>query len=118
MKTKRKLSAKQARLISTLTERLLHQVDVVGYELSTRNITQKVNRHNLAALMLTSQNRLQGEWARLQLHIGQEKLKAYEKSQAFLLQMKDQITHPDKTVKALAEVIHNHPLNLLRLLKR
>jgi CBS-domain-containing membrane protein len=51
----------------------LGQLDRLGYELYRRGITDQVNRHNLAALALTQQQRLKGEMTRLELRVGLQK---------------------------------------------
>lgn len=51
------------------------QLDRLGYELQRRGITDQVNRHNLAALAITQQQRMKGEITRLELHVGLQKIK-------------------------------------------
>lgn len=48
----------------------LGQLDRIGFELNRRGITDQINRHNLAALAMTQQQRLKGEMTRLELRVG------------------------------------------------
>jgi uncharacterized protein YhdP len=58
-----------------IIEFALHQLDNIGFELHRRGLTDQVNRHNLAALAMNSQQRLKGEMTRLELRIGLQKLR-------------------------------------------
>lgn len=51
----------------SLTEQALKQLDSAGYMLSRYGITEKVNRHNLIALVMTEREHLKGELSRLEL---------------------------------------------------
>ena len=53
----------------------LHQLDLIGYELQSRGISDQVNRHNLAALAMTKQQQLKGEMARYELKVAIQKRK-------------------------------------------
>ncbi|XOZ32457.1 hypothetical protein ACMDCT_09580 [Halomonadaceae bacterium KBTZ08] len=44
-----------------LTAMALNGLDRVGYELESLGITNRVNRHTLAAFMMAEKNRLEGE---------------------------------------------------------
>lgn len=56
-----------------ITDRLvktaLRQLDALGYELDRRGITNRVNRHNIAAFLMHQQHHLQGEWESLQTRL-------------------------------------------------
>ena len=53
----------------------LKQLDIIGYELSRKGVTDKINRHTIAALIVTEDQRLQGELSRLQLRIDMQRAK-------------------------------------------
>lgn len=57
----------------TLINFALGQLDNLGYELQRRGISGQVNRHNLAALAMTQQQRVKGEITRAELQIGLQK---------------------------------------------
>lgn len=44
----------------------LESVDSLGFQLDQMGITNRLNRHNLAAFLMTEQKRLEGEWDSLQ----------------------------------------------------
>lgn len=44
-------------------------VDACGYQLDQMGITGKINRHNLAAFLMSEQNHLQGEWDSIQVRL-------------------------------------------------
>jgi len=50
-------------------ELALRQVDTAGYYLSRYGISDKVNRHNLIALVMTQRERIKGELSRLELRV-------------------------------------------------
>lgn len=47
----------------------LNGLDYVGFQLDQYGITGKVNRHNLAALLMAEQHHLEGQWDSLQARI-------------------------------------------------
>ncbi|MBK1850935.1 hypothetical protein FE845_06265 [Marinobacter sp. 1-4A] len=47
----------------------LEGVDAVGYRLEQMGITGKVNRHNIAAFLMSEQKHLEGEWDSIQVRI-------------------------------------------------
>ena len=106
MKLKVKLTPKQIRLLEQCTEKLLQQVDAVGYELRQRKVTDAVNRHNLAAVLLTQTQHLQGEWARLELQLGQIKLKKTQALQFIL----EKARNPKEEAELLIQHLKAHPL--------
>jgi len=52
-----------------LTQAALKGVDAVGYQLDRLGITDKVNRHNIAAFLMAEQHHLEGEWESLQTRL-------------------------------------------------
>jgi hypothetical protein len=108
MKLKVKLTPQQSRLLEQCTEKLLQQVDTVGYELRKRKVTDVVNRHNLVATLLTQTQYLQGEWERLELQLGQIKLKKTQTLQ-FLL---EKTQNPKEEIELLIQHIKAHPLDI------
>ncbi len=52
-----------------LTQTLLKGVDNIGYQLDRLGVTDKVNRHNLAAFFMTGQHQLEGEWDSFQTRL-------------------------------------------------
>ena len=50
-------------------ELALRQLDSAGYYLSRYGISDKVNRHNLIALVMTRRERIKGELSRLELKV-------------------------------------------------
>jgi hypothetical protein len=55
------------------TQKLLNMalegVDALGYHLDQMGITGKVNRHNIAAFLMSEQKHLEGEWDSIQVRI-------------------------------------------------
>jgi len=47
----------------------LEGVDSLGFKLEELGITNKVNRHNIAAFMMAEQKHLEGEWDSLQVKV-------------------------------------------------
>lgn len=47
----------------------LEGIDAVGYRLDQMGITEKVNRHNIAAFLMLEQKHLEGEWDSLQVRM-------------------------------------------------
>jgi hypothetical protein len=109
MKLKVKLTPKQTRLLEQCTEKLLQQVDMVGYELRQRKITDVVNRHNLVATLLTKTQHLQGEWERIALQLGQLKLQKTKELQFIL----GKARNPKEEIELLIAHIKEHPTDLL-----
>ncbi len=60
--------------ISVFTELALKQVDNLGHQLNKYGITNRLNRHNCIAILITQQQKLKGELARAELHWGLLKL--------------------------------------------
>jgi len=54
----------------------LSNLDTLGYQLQKHGITDRVNRHNLIALAMTQQDRLEGELIRMELKLESNKAKA------------------------------------------
>ncbi|MFW5825549.1 MAG: hypothetical protein ACOCVV_11375 [Marinobacter sp.] len=52
-----------------LTQAALRGVDLLGYQLDRLGITDKVNRHNIAAFLMAEQHHLEGEWESLQTRL-------------------------------------------------
>lgn len=75
-----------------LTQAALKGVDSLGYQLDKLGITDKVNRHNIAALMMAEQHHLEGEWDSLQTRLdryrgqAEDLLESLEKSGYPILQ--------------------------------
>ncbi len=53
----------------------LNGLDTLGFQLDSMGITSKVNRHNLAALIMHEKKHLEGEWESLQVRIERKKLR-------------------------------------------
>lgn len=52
-----------------LTQAALKGVDILGYQLDRLGVTDRVNRHNIAAFLMAEQHHLEGEWESLQTRI-------------------------------------------------
>lgn len=52
-----------------LMDRALEGVDALGYRLDQMGITSRINRHNIAAFLMTEQKHLEGEWDSLQVRL-------------------------------------------------
>ncbi len=61
--------------IAQTSEIALRQLDQVGYHLSSWGVTDKINRHNCIARLITEDQRLRGELSRLELKVGIQKMK-------------------------------------------
>lgn len=61
-----------------LTQTLLKGVDNLGYQLDRLGVTDKVNRHNLAAFFMTGQHQLEGEWDSFQTRLNRYRRRAGE----------------------------------------
>jgi hypothetical protein len=48
-------------------------VDHLGFRLDELGITNKLNRHNLAAFVMAEQKHLEGEWDSLQARVGRRR---------------------------------------------
>lgn len=59
--------------LNVLAERLLSQLDNLGYQLDTMGVDNQINRHNLIALIMFGQKRLEGEMDSLNAKIGSGK---------------------------------------------
>ncbi|WP_417515510.1 hypothetical protein [Marinobacter sp.] len=47
----------------------LEGVDALGFRLDQMGITGKVNRHNIAAFLMSEQKHLEGEWDSIQVRL-------------------------------------------------
>lgn len=47
----------------------LEGIDAVGYRLDNMGITDKLNRHNIAAFLAAEQKHLEGEWDSIQVRL-------------------------------------------------
>lgn len=47
----------------------LEGIDAVGYRLDNMGITDKLNRHNIAAFLAAEQKHLEGEWDSIQVRV-------------------------------------------------
>ncbi|SFR62836.1 hypothetical protein SAMN05216203_1945 [Marinobacter daqiaonensis] len=54
----------------------LKAIDALGYQLDRLGITDKVNRHNLAAFVMAEQHHLEGEWDSLQTRLDRYRSRA------------------------------------------
>lgn len=61
--------------LNELAESLLSQLDNLGYKLDTMGVENQINRHNLIALLMFGQKRLEGELDSLNAKIGSGKAK-------------------------------------------
>ncbi|PCM42890.1 hypothetical protein [Marinobacter sp. ANT_B65] len=52
-----------------LLNKALEGVDALGYRLDQMGITGKINRHNLAAFLMSEQKHLEGEWDSIQVRL-------------------------------------------------
>lgn len=59
-----------------LTRTALKGVDSLGYQLEKLGITDKVNRHNIAAFMMAEQHHLEGQWDSLQTRMDRYRRRA------------------------------------------
>jgi len=59
-----------------LIETTLNNLDTLGYQLQKYGVTDRVNRHNLIALAITQQDRLEGELVRIELKLESSRAKA------------------------------------------
>ena len=56
--------------LNELAENILTQLDNLGYQLDTMGVENQINRHNLIALLMFGQKRLEGELDSLNAKIG------------------------------------------------
>jgi len=56
--------------LNELAENMLVQLDNLGYQLDTMGVDNQINRHNLIALIMFGQKRLEGEMDSLNAKIG------------------------------------------------
>ena len=61
--------------LNELAESMLSQLDNLGYKLDTMGVENQINRHNLIALLMFGQKRLEGELDSLNAKIGSGKAK-------------------------------------------
>ena len=61
--------------LNELAESILSQLDNLGYQLDTMGVENQINRHNLIALLMFGQKRLEGELDSLNARIGTGKAK-------------------------------------------
>lgn len=61
--------------LNELAESILTQLDNLGYQLDTMGVENQINRHNLIALLMFGQKRLEGELDSLNAKIGSGKAK-------------------------------------------
>lgn len=72
-----------------LTQAALKGVDILGYQLDRLGVTDRVNRHNVAAFLMAEQHHLEGEWESLQTRIDR-----YRKQAGDLLESLEQSDVP------------------------
>lgn len=58
--------------VKKLADFALNRLDAIGYRLDSFGVTNKVNRHTLAALAMAEQKHLEGEWDSLQARYGSQ----------------------------------------------
>lgn len=56
--------------LNEFAENMLSQLDNLGYQLDTMGVDNQINRHNLIALIMFGQKRLEGEMDSLNAKIG------------------------------------------------
>jgi hypothetical protein len=56
--------------LNELAEKILSQLDNLGYQLDIIGVENQINRHNLIALLMFSQKRLEGELDSINAKIG------------------------------------------------
>jgi hypothetical protein len=61
--------------LNELAESILSQLDNLGYQLDSIGVENQINRHNLIALLMFGQKRLEGELDSLNAKIGTGKAK-------------------------------------------
>lgn len=61
--------------LNELAENMLAQLDNLGYQLDTMGVDNQINRHNLIALIMFGQKRVEGELDSLNAKIGSGKAK-------------------------------------------
>lgn len=59
-----------------LTQAALKGVDHLGYQLERFGVTDRVNRHNIAAFLMAEQHHLEGEWDSLQTRLDRYRRRA------------------------------------------
>ena len=59
--------------LNELAESILSQLDNLGYQLDNMGVENQINRHNLIALLMFGQKRLEGELDSLNARIGSGK---------------------------------------------
>lgn len=61
--------------LNELAENVLSQLDNIGFQLDTLGVDNQINRHNLIALIMFGQKRLEGELDSINAKIGSGKAK-------------------------------------------
>tara|TARA_R110002167_G_scaffold318114_7_gene523770 strand:- start:498 stop:803 length:306 start_codon:yes stop_codon:yes gene_type:complete len=61
--------------LNEIAEKVLSQLDNLGFQLDTMGVENQINRHNLIALIMFGQKRLEGELDSLNAKIGTGKAK-------------------------------------------
>jgi hypothetical protein len=61
--------------LNEIAEKVLSQLDNLGYQLDTMGVDNQINRHNLIALIMFGQKRLEGELDSLNAKIDSGKAK-------------------------------------------
>lgn len=84
-----------------LTRAALKGVDSLGYQLDRLGITDKVNRHNIAAFMMAEQHHLEGQWDSLQTRMDRYRTQAED-----LLESLEKSDYP--ILKPVAERINHY----------
>lgn len=66
-----------------LLNKALNGLDYVGFQLDQVGITNRVNRHNIAAFLMAEQYRLEGEWESFQARFDRRKAQLDDVKEAF-----------------------------------
>tara|TARA_R110001592_G_scaffold62142_4_gene189932 strand:- start:40804 stop:41109 length:306 start_codon:yes stop_codon:yes gene_type:complete len=61
--------------LNEIAEKVLSQLDNLGFQLDTMGVENQINRHNLIALIMFGQKRLEGELDSINAKIGTGKAK-------------------------------------------
>lgn len=76
----------------------LQGVDTLGYQLDRLGITNKLNRHNLAAYLMHEQKQLEGQWDSLQVRFDLQKAR-FEQLSETVEQRANRLLRPLKRTK-------------------